>query len=153
MRRFGLLLLIPFLMACGQEKLGDEDGDGGNNPSGGGPMQFKNFNGTFQPVDIADVVALTISVTDSTGKTTLEKVYTFPNIGERIDTLGFATPGTKTLTKMKKTGNATVEYLVKGTGLTDKRTFDIYSTKYLQDSSFNDVVYTSSEEITFDWLK
>lgn len=157
MRQLGLLLLCSFLLACGQAEKAASDGTNNNNPSGGSGVQIKNLLGTFDIIPISDIISVKVRVTDGSSQTTIEKIYTGNDIAIRVQKLGLHTASQKNLLTQVITGEVSLTYRVDSiqsdTQLNVTKVFYIIDGIYLQDTMFNNVIYSTKEIIDFNWLK
>lgn len=147
-----LVTLLAFLVLANCTPAAENSGDGTNTPTGNEEIRIKTLNGDFDSIKINNVTQLKVSVSDSTGATTVVKAYFLPESATRTQDLGLSTPGQKNTGNLKKTGTVDVQYILEGTTMEFTRRFDILNNQYLQDTIFNDVIYTTDEKITFDWL-
>lgn len=154
MRVISLTLLIPLFLACGQTQVNTSDDPNNPNTPSGGFVQIKTVTGQFESIPKEDLLSIRVKVIDQASQTAYEKTFSSAaQIGERLKEMGLQSPGKKTITNLPMTGEVIVNYYSEDMLSANFRVFNIYGAKYLQDTVFNDVIYTTEKSITLQWLK
>lgn len=152
MRILLLLTALCFLTNC---TVAEEDlaGGGNNNTSGSKDVKFKTITGGYETLSTDSITQLKVSVSDSSGATTVTRIYSLPESSNRAKDLGLNEPGQKNLGTLKQTGSVEIQFIATGTTQIVTRTFAVYNYQYVQDSMFPDVIYNAKNKITFDWFE